>query len=69
MLPIRNDPSGVTVNCLIWVPGNIIFGSPSFIQKSVGVGFPAAIQSRTAGAFSATFWSVGWTRNIGGASK
>ena len=50
-------------------PGSRMFESLSFIQKRVGVGFPAAMQSRTAGAPSATFWSVGSTRNMGGAAN
>ena len=49
------------------VAGKMIPGLDSLIQKSVGVGFPEAIQSRDAGAPSATFWSVGSTKNIGGA--
>jgi hypothetical protein len=68
-LPILSVPSGVTVKWLLTDPGNNIFESVSFIQKRVGVGLPAAIQSSTAGAPSATFWSVGSTRNIGDAVR
>ena len=42
-------------------------GLDSLIQNKVGVGFPAAIQSKEAGAPSATFWSDGSTKNMGGA--
>ncbi len=65
--PILSVPSGVTVMWLAVDPGSKMFESLSFIQNKVGVGLPAAMQSRTAGAPSATFWSVGSTKNIGGA--
>ena len=68
-LPILKVPSGVTVMRPFVVAGKIIPGLDSLIQKSVGVGFPEAMQSREAGAPSATFWSVGSTKNIGGAVK
>jgi hypothetical protein len=65
-VPILKVPSGVTVMRPFVVAGKIIPGLDSLIQKSVGVGFPEAMQSREAGAPSATFWSVGSTKNIGG---
>ena len=69
ILPILRVPSGVTTMWPCLELGKMTPGVASLIQNKVGVGFPAAMQSKAAGAPSATFWSDGSTKKIGGAGK
>ena len=68
-LPIFMVPRSSTVTLSWLCPGSKIPVPPSFIQKRVGAGFPAAMQSSLALAPCLTLVSLGLTRSIGGAER
>ena len=68
-LPIVMVPFSLT-DTLSWLePGSRTPEPPSFIQKSVGVGFPAAMHSSLAVSPRIRFVSEGFTRKMGGAER